>query len=212
VSESRDKIIEAAIELFAEKGKHGVRMEEVGARAGVNKAMVYYYFSTKENLYKEAVQKTQIAHFAFMAEKIDFIAAQNSSPKEKLVEIIKSHFGVVSSNRNYTKILFNALANNPEYIHEAMMQTLKEPHLKIHQTFEQILKDGIEAKVFREVDLLQTQISIIGINLIYSIGKSMGQAIFDCPCDEDSEFHENRLNSVIDLVLFGILRNPGNAK
>ncbi|MCK4966429.1 helix-turn-helix transcriptional regulator, partial [bacterium] len=38
---TKEKIIQAAVEVFAEKGKHGARMEEIAGRAGVNKSMLY---------------------------------------------------------------------------------------------------------------------------------------------------------------------------
>jgi TetR/AcrR family transcriptional regulator len=205
MSDSKEKIIDTAIEVFAEKGKFGTRMEEIAALAGVNKAMVYYYFSTKENLYKEVIQKIQAAHFTFITNKIEYIASHYSSPKDKLVESIKAHFEAVSKNTNYTKILIGALVNNPEYIHQAMENLLKESHAKLHKFLDTILKEGIDAKLFRDIDPLQTQISIMGINLIFFIGKPIGTAILDCPCEEESKFLEQRINSVIDLILNGIM-------
>jgi TetR/AcrR family transcriptional regulator len=205
MSDSKEKIIDTAIAVFAEKGKFGTRMEEIAARAGVNKAMVYYYFSTKENLYKEVILKIQTANFMFVADKIDFIMAHYSSPKDKLVECIKAHFEAVSKNTNYTKILIGALVNNPEYIHQAMESRLTETHIKLHKTLDLIFKEGIEAKMFRDIDPLQAQISIMGINLIFFIGKPIGQAMLDCPCEDEGEFLEQRINSVIDLILNGIM-------
>jgi TetR/AcrR family transcriptional regulator len=208
MSDSKIKIIDAAIEAFAEKGKFGAGMEEIAALAGVNKAMVYYYFSTKENLYKEVVQKIQAAHFMLIANKIDHIMSQDISPKAKLVESIKAHFDAVSMNINYTRILLEALVNNPEYIHQAMESLLKEPHAKLHRSLERILNEGIDANLFRKIDPLQTQISIMGMNLIFFIGKPIGQAMLDCPCEDEGKFLEQRLNCVIDLVLNGIMRHP----
>jgi TetR/AcrR family transcriptional regulator len=205
MSDSKEKIIDTAIEVFAEKGKFGARMEEIAALAGVNKAMVYYYFSTKENLYKEVIQKIQAAHFTFVANKIEYISAHYTSPKDKLVECIKAHFEAVSKNTNYTKILIGALVNNPEYIHQATENLLKESHAKLHKSLDTILKEGIDAKLFRNVDPLQTQISIMGINLIFFIGKPIGTALLDCPCEDEGKFLEQRINSVIDLVLNGIM-------
>jgi TetR/AcrR family transcriptional regulator len=205
MSDSKEKIIDTAIEVFAEKGKFGTRMEEIAARAGVNKAMVYYYFSTKENLYKEVIQKIQAAHFTFVTNKIEYIAANYTSPRDKLIESIKVHFEAVSKNTNYTKILIGALVNNPEYIHQAMENLLKESHTKLHKSLDLILKEGIDAKLFRNIDPLQTQISIMGINLIFFIGKSIGAAMLDCPCEDEDKFLEQRINSVIDLILNGIM-------
>jgi len=46
-----EQILHAAMQVFVEKGRHGARMQEIADRAGVNKAMLHYYFRSKDNLY-----------------------------------------------------------------------------------------------------------------------------------------------------------------
>ncbi len=50
---TRDKIIEAAIEVFSEKGYTGASIDEIAARAGVSKGLVFWYYKSKKNLIKE---------------------------------------------------------------------------------------------------------------------------------------------------------------
>ena len=50
---TEEKIIEAATKIFLEKGKDGARMQEIADRAGINKALLHYYFRSKEKLYAE---------------------------------------------------------------------------------------------------------------------------------------------------------------
>jgi len=47
----RDRIKQAAAEVFSERGFDGARMQEIADRAGANKAMIYYYFNSKEALF-----------------------------------------------------------------------------------------------------------------------------------------------------------------
>ena len=46
-----EQILHAAMQVFVEKGRHGARMQEIADRAGVNKAMLHYYFRSKDKLY-----------------------------------------------------------------------------------------------------------------------------------------------------------------
>ncbi len=213
MSDSKEKIVEAAIEVFAHKGKHGTRMEEIAALAGVNKAMVYYYFSTKENLFKAVVEKIQTVQFKSVADKIEYIMAHYKSPVDKLTECIRAHFDAVSKNSSFAKILLEALVSNPEYIHEAMENILKERHSKIHKSLEEILREGVDLKLFRNVNPLQTQISIMGMNLIYFMGMPIGKAMLDCPCaGGEDDFRRERIDSVIDLILNGLMVRPDECK
>jgi len=52
-SNTRDKIIEAAVQVFAEKGYSGASIEEIAERAGVSKGLVFWYFKSKKNLVRE---------------------------------------------------------------------------------------------------------------------------------------------------------------
>ena len=53
---TQQKIFEVATEIFSEKGFEGARVDEIAARAKINKAMIYYYFKSKENLFAEIVK------------------------------------------------------------------------------------------------------------------------------------------------------------
>jgi len=57
VSKTRDKILEAAIRLFAEKGFNGTTTKEIAERAGVNEALIFRYFSTKRDLYGAIIER-----------------------------------------------------------------------------------------------------------------------------------------------------------
>ena len=54
---AEERILEAALAEFAEKGFYGARTQAIAAAAGVNKAMVHYYFRSKEKLYNHVIRK-----------------------------------------------------------------------------------------------------------------------------------------------------------
>ena len=55
---TREKILKAALEAFSEKGYEGVSVDEIARRAGVKKALIYYYFPSKEDLFKEVWERS----------------------------------------------------------------------------------------------------------------------------------------------------------
>ena len=57
------KILEAAKEVFIEKGNDGARMQEIADKAGINKSLLHYYYRTKEKLF-ESVFKFAFSQFA----------------------------------------------------------------------------------------------------------------------------------------------------
>ncbi|QJR22613.1 Transcriptional regulator, AcrR family [Brevinematales bacterium NS] len=81
----KNRILESAIKLFAEKGFDATSVDEIAKNAEINKAMIYYYFSSKEELLSSIIRKS-INEFTSIIEEI------NLSNFKDLEEII--HFFV----------------------------------------------------------------------------------------------------------------------
>ncbi len=63
---SYDAILEAAVAEFAERGRDGVRMEQVAARAGLNKSLVYRHFENRDKLFEAALESVFSKRFALL--------------------------------------------------------------------------------------------------------------------------------------------------
>jgi len=205
--DSREKIIKAAIAVFAEKGKYGARMEAIAAKAEVNKAMVYYYYSTKENLYHEALRSvisTNIARtFGLVAEMMDTTA----DSIEMLKKFIAVYFDVFSAEKTYTKLMLDAVASEPHEIEQIVSDTKLQLQLNMPLKFLSFLEDGMAKGVFRRVDPKQLLINMISMTMFYFFGKPAIKAMLDLPVEDEQQFLQARQAAIIDLLLFGIVEN-----
>jgi AcrR family transcriptional regulator len=77
---TRDKLLRAATQLFAEKGFSGARVDEIARRAKANKAMIYYHFGPKVDLY----QAVLLHLFGRVVEVVDRVEAEVPDPRERL--------------------------------------------------------------------------------------------------------------------------------
>ena len=59
---SKYRILKAARKVFAEKGYDGARVDEIAREAGINKAMLYYYFNSKENILREVIMNISLTY------------------------------------------------------------------------------------------------------------------------------------------------------
>jgi TetR/AcrR family transcriptional regulator len=91
-----EKILLAARAVFAEKGYSGTHVDEIAARAGVNKATLYYQIGDKDTLYTNVIHQV----LGNTAQKIAEAVAKVDSPEEKL--------------KTYIHTIANAVDNNPE--------------------------------------------------------------------------------------------------
>jgi TetR/AcrR family transcriptional regulator len=213
---TKEKIVAAAIEDFAEKGKHGSTMDEIAKKAKVNKAMLYYFFSTKENIYIQTVSFILKTVIVDMFEKFRKKLQEIKNPVEIIKLIVKIHLKSFSENMNHTKILLEALIHNPDEVKKAA-ENLKIAHFstgeekkgnkKLIEVFEMGIKNGF----FRNINPTQTMISIMGMILIYFISKPISQAMLDIDVKNEKSFLEDREESIIDLILYGIMaKRSGN--
>ncbi len=116
-SHTKEKIFMAASEIFEEKGYSGARMQEIADRAGINKALLHYYFTTKEQLFRAVFQVL----LKKMFEKIFSIFSEEISFKEKIRRFLDEHIEFMIKNPKLPIFLLNELSQNP-----ALAQGIRE--------------------------------------------------------------------------------------
>jgi len=116
-NQTRQKIFRAAAEIFEEKGYTGARMQEIADRAGINKALLHYYFRTKEQLFR-AVFHVLLKK---MFEKIFSIFSEEIPFKEKIKRFLDEHIEFMIKNAKLPIFVLNELSQDP-----ALAEGLKE--------------------------------------------------------------------------------------
>ena len=206
---SKEKTISAAIEIFAQKGKHGARMEEIAKKAGVNKSVIYYYHTSKENLFREVLKKIYYTQFKYVFSEIEMAQSEKGDPIKKIEIIIRAFSKSFSENPYYTRIIKNALANEPEDL-QYVIRLLKAEHDFIRpEKLLDFFEEGISKKAFRNIDAKQTIISIIGVTMIYFIGRPIMEIMLGLDLEDEDVFLNERQESLVDLILYGLVNRPG---
>lgn len=94
---TEDKILIAASKVFTEKGFSGTRTRDIAEEAGINLALLNYYFRTKEKLF-EQVMKVKIV--LLFGQIIPILANEKTSLEEKLDRVSEKYFEILSKNPN----------------------------------------------------------------------------------------------------------------
>lgn len=101
-SEKQQQIMDVALMLFADKGYDGTSIRDIAQKAGVNIAMVSYYFGSKEKLF-EAIF---IAHFAFVGNKLEHVIYQKEpSPAVKVEQVIDIYIDTFKSRQSFHRLM-----------------------------------------------------------------------------------------------------------
>ncbi len=105
-SDARERILDAAERAFSEQGLAGARVAAIAAEADVNKAMLYYYYGSKDGLYKAVVERVADAVVA-MAEQA--LGRPDLPPEERLVAFVEGYRDLLASRPKVLRIVIHEL-------------------------------------------------------------------------------------------------------
>ena len=104
---SRERLLRAALDEFAEHGRAGARTDRIARRAGVNKQLLHYYFRTKAGLYDAALAQAGQE----VAESLTRIPLVGLTAVERLRRLLRAQFEFLSARSELTRLLIQAEAN-----------------------------------------------------------------------------------------------------
>ena len=110
--QTEDRIFEAATNVFEEKGMDGARMQDIANRAGINKALLHYYFRTKDLLFEAVFQKVAGRMFAKFAP----VFREDLPLDDKIRFFYREHIEFMSQNPRLPAFVINEINRNPARI------------------------------------------------------------------------------------------------
>ena len=190
---TRKRILEAAEEIFANKGLAGARVDEIAKMAGVNKRMIYAYFESKENLYV-TVLKIVYSRLAELEKTIDSLA----SPEDAVRKFIQGYFKFLNDNPNFVSLVLWENLNKAEFIDLSEAVKIKHPAV---EAIRAIVRIGKKYNVFKEsasVDEIVMAVNMFCFSYFsnrYTMPKLLGVNLYD------KESIESYCNMVSDMIL-----------
>jgi AcrR family transcriptional regulator len=131
--DSRDEILKAAIQLFANRGFHETSMSEVAREAKVSKALIFWHFKTKEELFLAVLNKLlepYVIDFAEESEKLD--------EREQIKKLIGGYVNFVRENANSVSFFLRRFMNGEE-----MPDAFTEQIRRLYDLYQALLTDRI---------------------------------------------------------------------
>jgi TetR/AcrR family transcriptional regulator len=194
-AETRSRILEAALSEFAAHGLAGARTEPIAAAAGVNKALLYYYFESKEKLYAAALEMVS----ARVRDQSMAVFLREASPGERVLRAALSHFDRILTQREFQSLMQHEMIrlHNGE---EGQLPILaKRIFAPVHAMFQSMVREGIASGELIEVDWMQIVLSALGGNVFYFLSAPVWRLIM--PFEPfDPEVLRTRRASTIEFL------------
>src|SRR5689334_14975748 len=192
---TRQKLLAAARREFAASGLAGARVDEIAARAGVNKQLVYHYFGDKDALY--------LAVLEWVYEEIRAheraLNLEGLPPQQAIRKLIESSFDHLAAHPDFIVLLNDE--NRAGARHVRGSRRLEAMHSPLVSMVDKILKQGVREGTFRRgVNPVQLYISIAGLSYFYFSNTATLSAIFGTDLSRPA-MKRARRRHVVDLVL-----------
>jgi AcrR family transcriptional regulator len=196
------ELLDAALELFVEKGFAATRSEEVAARAGVSKGTLYLYFQSKEELFK-AVVRSNLS--SLIAQGQDAVDAYDGSSADLLRFLITTWSQRVGSSKagGITKVIMAEVRNFPDLAQFWVDEVI----LPAHKLLSRTLQQGVARGEFRPVPIRAAVHALVAPSIFLSMQK---HTIGACPVRGYTLLDEREvIDTQLDLVLHGLtVRQP----
>lgn len=190
------EILNAAKEIFQQKGMDGARMQEIADKAKINKALLHYYYRSKQLLF-EAVFKSA---FSLLAPQLNKVLNDDSDLFEKITKFTDSYITFVIKHPYLPNFVIQELNKNPEFV----MKLRSQDNFPTIDKFKQQVTDAIKVGIIKPIEAEQLFINIIALNLFPFIGEPLLMALLNVDKKSYTNLLQDRKDHVAAFIINAI--------
>jgi TetR/AcrR family transcriptional regulator len=191
----RQRILEAAGRIFAQRGREGARTREIAKAAGVNPAMLHYYYSSKEELYGRVLTPLLEQLLAGLKSAL----ASSTDPRKQIRAVVEFYFNFLGAHTEMPRLIMWEIVTGSDTIHKTLfsMFAADRGDLRgaIRETFRQTQKRSA-----RPGNPDQYMISLVALCVFPFIASPVLRAI-NPELVHAPGFMEERKSHILDLLL-----------
>ena len=192
-------ILEAAKQVFIQKGMDGARMQEIADKAGINKSLLHYYYRSKNKLF-EAVFKE--AFFKFIPNIMDLMNSELPL-FEKIRLFAINYIDIINENPLMPVFIMHELNRDPAKVAEMIKSTGINPSKIIIQINEEIAKGEINP-----IDPFHLIVNLISMCIFPFVAQPILQyVIFNENSEVYAAFIEQRKREVPEFIINSIKKD-----
>ncbi|MBN1599116.1 MAG: TetR/AcrR family transcriptional regulator [Bacteroidales bacterium] len=194
---TEEKILEAAMTVFIQKGKAAARMQEIADTAGINKALLHYYYRSKDKLYESVFS---IVIKQLLLPKIFKILQEEEDVFALIHQFADFYVGVINKNPFIPLFVIEEINKNPNRLSNAVLNS----GIPIEQVIARFQKAMDEGKI-RKTDPRQILVNLISMCIFPVAARNMLLPIlFNNSKTEYKKFLELRKTEVAEFIIQSI--------
>lgn len=196
---TRDRILRAARELFADQGYARTSIRQVADRAGANSALIYYYFGNKADLFEASMGEPSHQLRAMLERAL----AAPPPASHRLELFLREYVPFALTQIPLTALVFRSLSSGDPELAERMRAQL-EPNAAL---LRRIIQQGVEQGEFRPLDAHLAVGSLLGMVLFFVLAAPIAAPALEV--EPGPDFADRLAAHTLDLFLQGVRAPAG---
>jgi TetR/AcrR family transcriptional regulator len=201
---TESRILVAALATFARKGKDGARTQEIADAAGINKAMLHYYFRSKDRLYEAVFAYV----FGRLSDTVGPGLRQATDFHSALDSFVEGYLRFVAENLDVMRFLVNENLSGGERLGMQIRSTLESDEPTVPRLMFRHIAEAVRRGEIRPVDPLQVLLSLLSECIFpFILLPTLGQIRPEITVDRAAFLSERRVH-VVELMYRGLKASP----
>jgi TetR/AcrR family transcriptional regulator len=201
--ETIQRIVAAAERIFAEQGLDGARTDAIARAARVNKALLYYYFRSKEDLHRFTLETL----FGRMRERVSAALDVSAGPRDQVLSYVNGFFDFAAGHPNYPRLVQREVIGRGQSLHWIAQAYFGPLYRRLSAT----IRAGIARREFRRVDPQHTALTLIAMTVFYFAAAPVLTELWGCNPLAPSRVAARR-RSVLDFLEHGLFRQAARSR
>jgi AcrR family transcriptional regulator len=189
-------ILDAAIEIFLDKGFAVATMTEIAKKAGVNHALLHYYFRTKENLFNKVFEYKTIDLLNVFKESFK----KNLPFIEKIKELIEAHFDFIVSNPKVPMFIIREVIANKEK-RDFIIKQILPAGIPVSQNLENMILSEVEKGNIQPIKPVDLILNIASLNVMSFVMAQAYYSFDDMENEDLKQFLDQRRKNNVETIL-----------
>ena len=193
------ELLDAALDLFVEKGYAATRVDDVAARAGVSKGTLFLYFPSKEELFKAVVRENIVGRFTEWNTELETVVGTTSEVLAYCYQVWWERIGATKAS-GITKLMLCEACNFPQITQFYQREVVAQGQ----QLIRRILQRGVDRGEFRALNLDYAVYAVLSPMIFLMMAKHSEEA---CMPQEILMAPQAYLETQINTLLYGLCQS-----
>ena len=199
VMRTEDRIIDAARRIFREKGKGGARMQEIADLAGINKALLHYYFRSKDILFDKVFEtefKEALHHLlTTINDRTDF--------RIFIRDFVKTYLNTIAPRRNVIRFVLWEADNKQDQFITYLSESIREHGFDENPIIQRISQAVARGEI-RQCDPVNLVLNILSMAIFPFMAAPILERIFPGLDVSDQDFIDHRAREIAGFIWNGV--------